>query len=88
MQHPLCPPSVFVRGQLEDGATAVTIAGVEIAALCGRAIEIPRLVEDQAGIGKDSALVMFEKLYSTLSVQLPSAFWVSLKTVPALSAPP
>jgi hypothetical protein len=73
VDHFLFPASVGLAYQLENGANSMK------AAVDCRAVEIPKPVENQASDGL-VLVVTALKAYSTLSVQLPSAFGLSLKT--------
>ena len=79
MEDTLGPASIPVRGELEDRAAAGAVDAPATSER--RAVEVSSCVEDQAA---DRACLRRRALneWSTLSVQLPSPFGVSSKTVP------
>ena len=79
MEDALGPASISVRRELENRA-------ISEAAARRRAVEIAGSVEDQAVRGVCPSC--FPNEWMTLSVQLPSPFGVSSKTVPYPKPPP
>src|SRR4029077_10869476 len=64
VRQALSSASVVLPRQLKDHATAIKADAVA-ADFCS-AIQIPRLVEDQAGVGKSPVLAAFEPVQHTL----------------------